>query len=97
MSYNGLLNHELTLMATPSTIVDWSGGEGNYLAHGTWNGATLTLQIRSNSSGVWVSMGSSAALTADGSAAFVAAAGSQLRVLASVADPTTVIVSILKV
>ncbi len=97
MAYNGLLNETITLQATPSTIVDWSGGEGLVLMEGTWNGATLSLQIRSNVDGAWIGMGSSSALTADGGSAFVAPAGSQLRVLASVADPTGVDVSILKV
>lgn len=97
MTYNGLLNENITLQATPSTIVDWSGGEGIAIMEGTWNGATLTLQTRSNVLGAWVSMGSSAALTADGTVAFVAGRGSQLRILASVADPTGVEVTIQKV
>lgn len=96
MAYNGLLNETLTLQATPSTIVDWSGGEGLYIGDGTWNGATLTLQVRSNVNGNWISMGSAAELTADGAIAFVAPSGCQLRIEASVADPTGVAVSILK-
>lgn len=97
MAYNGLLNETLTLQATPSSVVDWSGGEGLYIADGTWNGATLTLQVRSNVNGNWISMGATGALTADGAVAFVAPHGSQLRVEASVADPTGVAVSIMKV
>ena len=91
-----LLNESITLQATPSTVVNWSGGEGLCIMEGTWNGATLTLQVRSTTGGAWVPLGSSAALTADGSVAFVAGAGSQLRILASVADPTGVNVSILR-
>jgi hypothetical protein len=97
MSYNGLLNENLTLQATPSTIVDWSGGEGICIMEGTFNGATLILQTRSNVAGAWVSMGSNAELTADGVVAFVAGASSQLRIEATVADPTGVEVSIQKV
>jgi hypothetical protein len=97
MAYNGILNENITLQATPSSIVDWSGGEGVVIMEGTWNGATLTLQIRSNSAGAWVAVGSSSTLSADGVAAFVAPAGSQLRVEASVADPTGVEVTIGKV
>lgn len=96
MPQDGLLNENITLQATPSSIVDWSGGEGLAIMEGTWNGATLTLQTRSNVAGGWVPLGSSAALTADGSVAFVAGAGSQLRILASVADPTGVEVTILR-
>lgn len=96
MAQDGLLNENITLQATPSTVVDWSGGEGVAIMEGTWNGATLTLQVRSSVNGAYVSMGSSAALTADGAVAFVAPAGSQLRIEASVADPTGVEVSILR-
>jgi hypothetical protein len=94
MAYNGLFNENITLQATPGTVIDWSGGEGVCIMEGTWNGATITLQVRSNSLGAWVSLGSSAALTADGSFAFTVAAGMQIRALASVADPTGVEVSI---
>ncbi len=94
MAYNGILNENITLQATPSSVVDWSGGEGVCIMEGSWNGATLTLQVRSNSAGAWVGMGSDAALTADGVVAFTAAAGMQLRVEASVADPTGVEVTI---
>jgi hypothetical protein len=97
MSYNGLLNENITLMATPSTIVDWSGGDGICIMEGTFNGATMILQTRSNVLGAWVSMGSSAELTEDGVVAFVAGASSQLRILATVANPTGVEVSIQKV
>lgn len=96
MAQDGLLNENITAQATPSSTVDWSGGPGFCIMEGTWNGATLTLQARSNVAGGWVSMGSSAALTEDGAVGFTAGRGTQLRVLASVADPTGVEVSILR-
>ncbi len=92
-----LLNENITLQATPSSIVRWLGGEGIAIMEGTWNGATLTLQIRSSVDGAWVGMGTDAALTDDGVVAFVASNGTDLRILASVADPTGVEVSILEV
>jgi hypothetical protein len=93
----GLLNENITLQSTPSSIVRWQGGEGIVIMEGTWNGATMTLQVRSSAAGAFVSMGSDAALDADGVVAFVASSGSDLRVEASVADPTGVEVSILAV
>lgn len=93
----GLLEEAITLQATPSSIVRWQGGEGIAIMEGTWNGATMTLQIRSSAAGAFVSMGTDAALTADGVVAFVAAPGTDLRIEASVADPTGVDVSILSV
>jgi hypothetical protein len=96
MPFNGILNENITAQATPGSTVDWSGGEGVCIMEGTWNGATITLQMRSNSDGAWVGMGSNAALTADGVFSFVAPQGAQLRALASVADPTGVEVSIMK-
>jgi len=92
-----LLNETITLQATPSSIVRWLGGEGIAIMEGTFNGATMTLQIRSSVDGAFVSMGSDAELVADGVVAFVASHGTDLRIEASVADPTGVDVSILVV
>jgi hypothetical protein len=96
MAQDGVLEHVLDTAAERTAVVDWSGGEGVYVAVGTFNGATITLQMRVNTGGTWVSMGSSGALTADGVVAFVAPAGSQLSAVASVATPTSVKVSIMR-
>ncbi len=94
---NELLEHNLDSAAEATALVDWSGGEGVFIAEGTWNGATITLQIRVSPAGNFISMGSTGALTADGAVAFTAPAGVQLRAIASVATPTSVLASILKV
>jgi len=93
---NGVLEHILDSSVEATSIVDWSGGEGMFIAEGTWNGATVTLQVRTTPARSFVSMGSTGVLTEDGAVAFVAPAGVQLRAIASVAVPTDVAASILK-
>lgn len=97
MAQDIFVNEEILLQVTPSTVVDWSGGEGVAIMEGTFNGATLTLEIQAVVGAGFVAHGTSATLTADGSIGFTAPAGCQLRIKASVADPTSVFVSIMPV
>lgn len=92
----GVVEHLLDSAAEATTVVNWPGGEGVFIAEGSWNGATVTLQIKAGASGAYIAVGSSSTLTADGVAAFVAPAGAKLRAIASVAVPTAVYASIMK-
>lgn len=70
------------------TAVDWPGGEGTFTCDGTWNGATMTLQRSADAGTTWVAMGDDTTLTANGHGGFIFGA-CQLRVVATVADPTS--------
>lgn len=70
-----------------STPVVWGGGNGEFEAYGTFNGATLTLQTR-NGDGTFSDV-SGTALTASGKATFSLTPG-QIRVNVTAAAPTSV-------
>lgn len=48
----------------------WPGGEGVFQAEGTWSGATVTLQFKTDQ-GSWVTAGKDTTLTANGAGGFI--------------------------
>ena len=48
-----------------STAYDWPGGIGQFIVEGTWNGATVKLQVSPDGGTTWLDVGSDVTLTAD--------------------------------
>lgn len=56
-----------------SSVIKWQGGDGMLLAEGTWDGATVAVQISPDQGTTWQSI-TSASLTANGTYVFRAPA-----------------------
>lgn len=66
--------------------VQWGGGRGSFMAEGTFDGATVTLQVITPN-GTWIPVSSATALTAAGAAEFELPAG-RIRAAVSGGTPT---------
>ena len=66
----------------------WNGGRGAFVVSGTWDGATMTL-FAADASDVYISLGSTASLTANGIVSFELPAGFTLRATLSNDGATT--------
>ena len=60
----------------------WGGGAGLFLVEGTFNGATIKLQVRTPN-GVWMDVGDETTLTAIGLAGFILPASLGVRAFVS--------------
>lgn len=69
-----------------TTVPDWNGRLGAFLAAGTFDGATVKLQHKIGS--IWVDLGSDTTLTADGGGQFITPQ-SELRVNTSSVGAST--------
>jgi len=49
-----------------STAYNWPGGIGQFIAEGTWGGATCKMQMSPDDGTTWIDVGSDVTLTADG-------------------------------
>ena len=56
--------------ATQITVYNWPGGVGQFMAEGTWDGATCKMQVSPDDGTTWIDVGSDVTLTADGIANF---------------------------
>ena len=82
-----LKNLEATVTADGNTSVpDWNGRLGAFLAAGAFDGATVKLQHKIGSA--WVDLGSDTTLTSDGGGQFITPQ-SELRVNTSAAGAST--------
>ena len=71
-----------------SSEFDWPGGKGTYMARGTWDGATVTLEMSADGDN-FISVGTDAELTAVGAGGFDVS-GCKLRVTMSSAGTSSV-------
>lgn len=82
------LHQDLVKTSANYLEVKWTGGPGYFLAQGTWNGATATLQVSSNH-GDWVAAGPNTTFTADGVGYFSWYQDGPVRVVISSAGAST--------
>lgn len=66
-------------VAATSAAMEWAGGSGIFTATGTFGGGTVKLQFLSLG-GVWLDVGASVTLTANGCGGFTLPAGTSIRV-----------------
>lgn len=57
--------------AVTGPIVQWDGGQGVFVACGTFGGATVTLNFRGPDGVTWIAAGSATTLSANGAGTFV--------------------------
>jgi hypothetical protein len=89
-----LKNLEATVTADGNTSVpDWNGRLGAFLAAGAFDGATLTLQHKVGSS--WVALGTETTLTAAGGGQFITPQ-SELRINVASAGAGTSVTVVVK-
>lgn len=72
----------------------WRGGKGTFVVNATWAGATITLQYKSPDGSTWISLGTDAALTANGLCGFELAAG-EIRAAVTGGPPSAVYASVI--
>lgn len=70
MSNIGYREELLTNASATGSEVWWPGGEGVFQAEGTWGGATVTLQFKSDR-GTFITVGTDTTLTANGAGGFI--------------------------
>lgn len=61
----------LTNATATGPIVQWDGGQGVFIACGTFGGATVTLNFRGPDGSTWIAAGTATTLTANGAGTFV--------------------------
>lgn len=55
---------------TPAQGLCWAGGEGMFVACGTYNGATISLQFLGPDAATWITAGAQTTLTSAGAGLF---------------------------
>tara|TARA_R100000005_G_C4913201_1_gene149921 strand:- start:303 stop:617 length:315 start_codon:yes stop_codon:yes gene_type:complete len=67
-SFNKVLDAVTT--TTNSASINWMGGVGSIAAAGTWDSATVKLQVSPDDGTTWLDVGSASTLSDDGCANF---------------------------
>lgn len=86
----------LTNAAATGPIVQWDGGQGVFVACGTFGGATLTLNFRGPDGVTWIAAGAATTLTANGAGTFVLPA-CELQVVITAGPPSAMYASAARV
>ena len=80
---------EVTLSADGNTsVVDWIGGEGFFVAQGTFGGGTLTLKYTTDGGTTYTAVGTDTTLTASGGGYFTLPLCSLRATLAGSTSPS---------
>ena len=69
-----------------STAYEWPGGIGQFIVEGTWNGATVKLQVSPDGGTTWLDVGSDVTLTAAGIGNFELGGSSNFKIRADLSS-----------
>jgi len=62
--------HDAVTATADSSSINWMGGEGTMCASGTWDSATVKLQMSPDDGTTWIDVGTTSTLSDDGMANF---------------------------
>lgn len=69
--------------------VKWNGGEGSFVASGTFGGGSLSLEFSNDDKATWIALGGDATITEGGGSGFILPLGVWVRAtLTGATDPS---------
>lgn len=74
-----------------SATVNWGGGDGTFMAYGTFGGGTARLQFSPDSGTTWLNVGTDVTMTSDGIANFYVPSGLLRANLDGATGPTVTV------